>query len=126
MPPSLLKDVVAVRHLGGHRIWLRFEDGVEGEIDLLKHLGEFRGVLRPLEDPAFVAKVFIQPDFKTITWPGELDLDPVVLYCAVKGIPVPTYEDSPPRRKPKTSAKRAQGRRSTARRTGVRRRKTGT
>ena len=29
----MLKDIIAVEHLGGHRLRLRFEDGVEGELD---------------------------------------------------------------------------------------------
>jgi hypothetical protein len=34
--------------LGGHRVWLRFDDGLEGEIDLA---GELRGeVFEPLRD----------------------------------------------------------------------------
>ncbi len=126
MKSAELKDVVAVRHLGGHRIWLRFEDGIEGEIDLRKVVREFSGVLAGLRDPGFVAEVRVHPEFGTITWPGELDLDPVVLYCAVKGIPVPTYDDAPPHRKPKPAAKRTRVRRLSTRGTGVRRRRTGT
>ena len=30
----MLKDIVEVRPLGGHRLSLRFEDGVTGEIDV--------------------------------------------------------------------------------------------
>lgn len=95
MAQDLLKDIVAVRHLGGHRLWLRFDDGVEGDVDLRKVIGEFRGVLAPLLNPSFVAQVHVHPEFGTITWPGELDLDPVVLYCAVRGIPVPSDESRP-------------------------------
>jgi len=113
-----LQDVVAVRHLGGHRLWLRFEDGVEGELDLRDVVGEFTGVLEPLADPKFVGKVFIQPDFKTITWPGELDLDKVVLYCAVKGVPVPEC-GAPESKATRRSSGRARG---AATRSGKRRR----
>jgi hypothetical protein len=108
MPTDLLKDIVAVRHLGGRRLWLRFEDGIEGEIDLDRVIGEFRGVLAALLDPVFVAKVRVHPEFGTITWPGELDLDPVVLYCAVRGIPVPT--DEAPARKSKANSRENRGR----------------
>ena len=30
----MLVHVTEARHRGGHRVWLRFNDGVEGEIDL--------------------------------------------------------------------------------------------
>jgi len=113
MGSGVLQDIVAVRHLGGHRLWLRFEDGVEGEVDLRDVIEEFPGVLAALLDPAFVARVRVHPEFGTITWPGELDLDPVVLYCAVRGVPVPTYEKPVARRRRAANAGAAQGRRST-------------
>jgi hypothetical protein len=48
----MLKDIVVARHAGEYKLYLRFEDGVEGEIDLSKFI-EFKGpgrcgaVLRP-------------------------------------------------------------------------------
>jgi hypothetical protein len=73
-------------------------------------------VLAPLADSAFVAKVRVDPELGTVTWPGELDLDPVVLTCAVKGIPVPTDERETrraskrvPRGKPRTERRRRKG-----------------
>lgn len=38
-----MKDIIEARWLGGHRIRIRFEDGIEGEIDLAD-LVEFEGV----------------------------------------------------------------------------------
>ena len=78
----MLKDVTDVRVLGGHRIWLRFEDGVEGELDLDK-LIEFHGVFAPLEDEQEFAKVRVNREVGTIVWPNGADLDPDVLYSAV-------------------------------------------
>jgi hypothetical protein len=86
---SLLHDVELVEHLGGHRLRLRFDDGAEGQVDLRDVVTRFDGVLAPLADPKFVRKVRVHPEFRTITWPGELDLDLVVLYCVMRGIPVP-------------------------------------
>ena len=101
MGHGLLQHIVSARHVGGHVVRLRFEDGVEGDVDLRGFLGEFTGVFAPLADPAFVARVTIN-EMRTITWPGDLDLDPVVLYCAVRGIPVPTYGEKP-QRKPRAA-----------------------
>lgn len=39
----MLKDIVEARPAGGYKLYLRFEDGVEGEIDLSK-LIEFKGI----------------------------------------------------------------------------------
>ena len=99
---GLLHDIVFARALGGHRLHLRFDDGVEGEVDLRRVIPEFKGLLAPLADPAYVAQVSVNPEVGTVTWPNGVDLDEVVLYCAVRGIAVPTYEEKPARR-PKTA-----------------------
>jgi hypothetical protein len=39
----MLSDVIRVEPRGGYRIWLQFQDGMEGEIDLELRL-TFRGV----------------------------------------------------------------------------------
>lgn len=80
----MLVDIVEARALGGHRIYLRFEDGVEGEVDLSK-LVDFKGVFEPLRDPEEVAKVAVNPELGTVCWPTGADLDPDVLYCLVTG-----------------------------------------
>ena len=72
-------DVVDVKHVRDHIIWLRFEDGVEGEIDLSKSL---RGpVFEPLRDPAFFAKVRVNSELGTIVWPNGADIAPETLYA---------------------------------------------
>jgi hypothetical protein len=83
----MLKDIVDARATGGHRIHVRFEDGVEGEIDLEK-LVQFTGIFESLRDPAEVAKVKVDPESGTIQWPSGADLDPDVLYAELTGAPV--------------------------------------
>ena len=83
----MLKDVVEVRALGGHRVHLRFEDGVQGVLDLGRVI-EFRGVFEALEDPREFARVRVDPELGTIAWPNGADLDPDVLYAEVTGRPI--------------------------------------
>lgn len=80
----MLKDIVEVRHLGGYRLALRFEDGVTGELDLGPTL-RFHGVFAPLKDISKFAEVRVNPEFGTIVWPNGADLDPDVLYATVTG-----------------------------------------
>ena len=40
-----------------------------------------KGVLKQLADPGFFAKVYVDEELGTVTWPGELDLDPDNLYA---------------------------------------------
>lgn len=118
MSQELLHAVVSVKHAGGLRLRLRFDDGTEGEVDLRKVI-KFRGLLAPLKDPAYVAQVRVEQG--TVTWPNGADLDEVVLYCALRGMPVPTDEKGPRHRRA-NSARAARGTRKPtkrrARRTG--------
>ena len=83
----MLKDIVAATALGEHRLHLRFEDGVEGVVDLAPHLS-FQGVFEPLRDPAYFARVRADPELGAVAWPNGADLDPAVLYGRITGIPI--------------------------------------
>jgi hypothetical protein len=83
----MLKDIVEVRALGGHRLWIRFENGAEGEV-ALQSLVPFEGVFAPLRDRARFAEVRVDCEIGTICWPNGADLDPVVIYSHVTGHPL--------------------------------------
>jgi len=82
-----IPDLVSCSHLGGHRLHLRFDDGVEGQIDLSRVL-RFDGIFAPLADPANVATARVDSELGTLAWPDGLDVDPLVLYAAVRTCPV--------------------------------------
>jgi len=84
---TMLVDVVAVRPLGGHRLWVQFDDGLAGELDLAGRI-PFEGVLVALRDPEFFARVRVDPEWGTLTWPGDIDLDSEVLHALVAGRPL--------------------------------------
>ncbi len=79
----MLRDVVDVKPAGGYRLWLRFDDGVEGEVDVAS-LVSFAGVFEPLKDPVVFASVHVNTDLGTIVWATGADIDPVVLYETVR------------------------------------------
>jgi hypothetical protein len=83
----MLMDIVAAKALGDYRLHLRFEDGVEGVVDLAPHLS-FQGIFEPLRDPAYFAQVRVDADLGTVAWPNGADLDPDVLYGRITGTPV--------------------------------------
>jgi hypothetical protein len=78
MGMGALIHVTAVEVLGDHRLRLRFEDGVEGELDL--SAWPWRGVFEPLRDAAFFAKVELDEELGTIVWPNGADLAPESLH----------------------------------------------
>jgi hypothetical protein len=72
---KLLVRVVEARYLGDHRVWLRFDDGLEGEVDLASAL---RGpVFEPLRDPRRFAEFRVD---LTLCWPNGADLAPESLH----------------------------------------------
>ena len=69
-----------VRHVQDYRLELTFTDGSVGEIDLRERVVGRGGVFLPLEDPAYFAKVKVDPEVGTIEWPNGVDFCPDVLY----------------------------------------------
>lgn len=93
----MLKDIVAVKPLEGYQLFLRFEDGNEGVVDI-SQLIQFSGIFAPLQDLATFAQVQIHPELGTIVWQNGADLDPDVLYCIVTESQIPTYSEVAPHR----------------------------
>lgn len=61
-----------------YRLWLRFDDGVEGSVSLgnLLEIGAFK-LWRDVRE---FEKVRVDPDTATVTWEGGIRLDPEILY----------------------------------------------
>ena len=89
----MLKDIVAANAIGDYRLHLRFEDGIEGVVDLATDLS-FRGVFEPMRDPAWFAQVRVDPELGTVVWPNGTDLDPDVLYELLTGRPILQEHDA--------------------------------
>ena len=71
-------NVQALEYRGAHRLWLQFNDGAEGEVDLGAHL---QGpIFYPLRDPAVFAAARVDPEIRTVTWPNGADLAPEFLH----------------------------------------------
>ena len=69
--------IIDVRPTGGYRLWLRFDDGAEGEVDLGPELEG--AVFVPLREPGVFAQVAVDPEVRTIAWPNGADFAPEFL-----------------------------------------------
>ena len=76
-----MQDIVEARYLNGYVIWLRFEDGTVGEIDLGDEL--HGPVFEPLRDKGYFSVFRVNLDTGTIEWPNGADFAPEFLYQKV-------------------------------------------
>jgi Protein of unknown function (DUF2442) len=87
----MLKDIISVKTLEGYELYLCFEDGIEGVVDVSEII-EFTGVFAPLKDLSYFKKVQVHAELGSIFWENGADLDPDVLYAKVTGKAIPNYE----------------------------------
>ncbi|MEO6327420.1 MAG: DUF2442 domain-containing protein [Ginsengibacter sp.] len=81
-----VKSVTAVRKYLLHVV---FMDNTKGDYDV-SHLAG-KGVFKSWDADDNFYKVFINAGSGTISWPGELDIDTINVYCAVNNIDVDSY-----------------------------------
>jgi hypothetical protein len=75
-----LVRIADVRPLEGHWVRLWFTDGVVKDVDLGEALAG-GGIFDPIyRDRQVFEQVQVNPESRTIEWPGGIDLDPDVLY----------------------------------------------
>jgi Protein of unknown function (DUF2442) len=75
-------DVVEVRPEPHYRLFVRFQDGLTGRVQLRRE--ELIGALAPLQDEEFFEQVFV--DSGAVGWPGEIDLAPDAMYADIAGL----------------------------------------
>jgi hypothetical protein len=78
-----MKHMIAVQTLPDHKLKLRFDDGVEGVVNLSTEVG--KGVFAAWQDPQHFASVKIQHGGRSLEWPGEIDLCADALYLEITG-----------------------------------------
>ena len=73
----MILHTTEVTPLPGYRLFLRFNNGAAGEVDLSAELeGE---VFEPLRDPAMFATASQHPIMRTVAWANGADLAPEYL-----------------------------------------------
>jgi hypothetical protein len=79
---NMILHVKDAKYLHDYVIWVRFNDGIEGEADLEQELtGEIFG---PLKDKELFKSFKVDPVLETIVWENGADLAPEFLRDNVK------------------------------------------
>jgi hypothetical protein len=74
----MILHIKEAKYRNEYKIWIRFNDGIEGELDLANELdGE---VFEPLKDIRKFRDFKIDPVLETIVWENGADLAPEFLY----------------------------------------------
>lgn len=79
----MLRDVIEAKALDGYRLVITFDDGVRGGIDVAT-LVPFEGIFAPLRAESEFARVFVNKELGSVSWPCGADLDTQVLYARVR------------------------------------------
>ncbi len=79
--PRVLKNA---RHLGEYKLWLEFDDGRSGVVDLAEDLND--EAFEPLRDPARFAQFYIDDGMGALTWHQGADLDAEFLYDKLSSV----------------------------------------
>jgi hypothetical protein len=78
----MLPHVVDARFVAGHSVWLRFDDGAEGEVDLTNELNG--PVFEPLKSVEYFRQFVVHPELKTLVWPNGADFAPEFLRTSIR------------------------------------------
>jgi hypothetical protein len=70
--------VTDCRASSDYRLWLRFDDGIEGSV-FLGNLLEI-GAFRSWRDVSRFCSAALDPEAATVVWDGGIQLDPDILY----------------------------------------------
>lgn len=74
----MILHVEEARYVRDFVVWLRFNDGAAGEVDLKDEL--FGEVFEPLQDVTQFRQFRLDPELSTIAWNNGADLAPEFLH----------------------------------------------
>jgi len=78
----MIPRITEARYVDGYIIWLRFNDGVEGEVDLKNEL--WGPVFEPLKNLSRFRQFRIHPELHTIVWDNGADFSPEFLHSCIR------------------------------------------
>jgi hypothetical protein len=74
----MIPRLTEAHYVRDYVIWLRFQDGAEGEVDLEPQL--YGEVFEPLKALEYFRRFRVDPELHTVTWPNGADFAPEFLY----------------------------------------------
>ena len=75
--------IVKLNPKNNYKLWLKFEDGLEGTVDLSELKG--KGVFKIWEKPEDFKKAFVHPESGAVAWNDEVEICADALYLKISG-----------------------------------------
>jgi hypothetical protein len=73
----MLPRILEAHYVRDYKVWIRFSDGVEGEVDLSQELTG--PMFEPLRNVEEFRRLALHPEWKTLVWPNGADVAPEFL-----------------------------------------------
>ena len=80
-----MMKLIEARYVRDYVVWLRFDDGAMGEVDLSDRL--YGPVFQPLKDPKYFQTFEVDRELHTLVWPNGADFAPEFLHERIR-VPV--------------------------------------
>lgn len=81
---------VFVQAIDGYRLFLRYDDGVEGEVSLAHLAGQ--GIFGQWDENSLFYNVYIDAETDAIAWSEELEIGPDSLYLKLIDVDFQTWK----------------------------------
>lgn len=75
--------VIEVIPKDNYKLWLKFEDGLQGTVDLSELKG--KGVFKIWEERGVFERVFVDPQSGAIAWNDDVEICADALYLKISG-----------------------------------------
>lgn len=74
----MILHVTQAKHVHDYQIWLQFNNGIEGVLDLAQEL--WGSMFEPLKDKELFSQMTLDTELDTVVWPNGADLAPEYLH----------------------------------------------
>jgi len=78
----MIARISEAKYVEKYTVWLKFNDGSEGEVDLKDEL--WGPMFEPLKDVKQFRKFSVHPELHTIVWDNGADLSPEFLHSILR------------------------------------------
>ena len=80
----LSPKIKSIKAIEKYKLNIHFQDGISGVYDVSNLAG--KGVFKIWDTVNNFFEVFVNPESGAISWPGEIDIDTINVYCQISGI----------------------------------------